>query len=336
MVPTLALLTTLVMTLTDTRRTIALPVEGGPDAALVEAALAGERLRAIFVEDPSLALARGEADGAVRWEQGGAAPLRVWDGRADARLIAVIETRDEETQEHLSDALVEIGDALLEAEVVLAGGDPLAVAVADIDELEAEGGSKDGLRKIAPTGPDGYWVLGFTFLGVYGLMFSLPVAGLQDRKQGIAEALAVLPVPAFTLHTARLVAWCAIAALSAGLLMAEVTIFIGSSAPLPSPGAVLAGVGGLFFAAAAMHTIGVACRSPVTAMNLGPGAGLAVLAAMVGGTHLGSPGWVPVLGLVSPDGSGARALAGVIALGLSGLLIALGARLERARIEEGA
>lgn len=335
LVPTLSLLTMLAITLTDSRRVVALPEQGGPERSLVEAALAEEDLSARFVADPGAALARGEVDGAVRWEAGGASPLRAWDEAGDARWVAIIQTRDEKTEDHLWDALVDVGDAMMDAEVGLAGGDPGDVAVTDIDEIETEESALKGITKIAPTNGDGYWVLSFTFLGVYSLMFSLPVAGLQDRQQGIAEALAVLPVPALTLHGARLLSWCAVAALACAVLMSEVLVFMGDLIRPPSPGAVLAGLGALLMSAAMMQSVGIACRSPVTAMNLGPGAGLAVLGLMVLGTHVPTPGWVPVLGLMSKDGAGAMGLAGLISMGLAAGLVALGARVERDRIEEG-
>lgn len=336
LVPLLSLLTITVMTLTDTRGVVALPASGGLDPAVLEEALDDARLQARFVEDPARLWADGEADAWVRWERGGAAPTRLWDDRGDADWIAVIQAREQDTEDRLREALLDAGDAALEARVILAGADPSSVVVAEFEEISPRDEHKSRLAQLFPLSADGRWVLGFSFLGLYGLMFSLPVLGLQERKQGVAEALLVLPAPAPLMHAARLACWTAIAAAAAGVLLAEVAVFTRSDAPLPSPGAFLASFGALALCASAMHTTGIACKSPVTAMNVGPGVGLMVWGSMLLGAHLGAPGVVPVLGLVSQGGSADLALAGLIALALCAGLVLLGARLERARIEEGA
>lgn len=334
LVPLLATITMAAVTVTDTRAVVALPAEGGPDAALLERALGGERLRARFVPDPRAALEAGEAELAVlAWEPGGYAPTRPWDDRPDARWRALVQARDEDGERRLASALEEVGEALIEGEVLLAGGDPAWAAVAEIDEPPT---ARGGLSRLIQVVPDTGYVLAFAFLGIYGLMFSLPVAGLQDRKAGVSEALAVLPVPAFLLHAARLLAWCLLAALPSAIFIAELMLFAGDTRPLPSAGAVLAGLGALLLCAAATSVTGIACRSPVTAMNLGPAVGLGLLGGMAAGSWLSPPGWAPVIGLMTRDGPWALALAGAISTGLAAAIVALGARVERARIEEGA
>lgn len=335
MVPTLLALVLAGLTLTDTRPTVALP-PGGPDEPMVSRALLGERLVPLYVGDPGAALEDGRAEAAVlSWEQAPGLGYRAWEPTPDARWTAHVVARDQRVRERLDDALEHAGDAMVAYEVTLAGGDPQRDGIVlRVDEDDPVGASGP-LGRLVPTSPDGRWVIALGGLGVYGLILSLPVLGINDRKQGIAEAMAVLPLPLPLLHAVRLLAWALISGLSAAVLLAELALLVGDGLPLPSPAALVAALATMMLCASAMHVVGVSCRSPVTAMNLGPGAALAVLGGLVGATHLSPPGWVPVLALVSADGPAALLMGALSALLVSAGLIALAARLELRRIEEG-
>jgi len=336
LVPTLMAVVLASVTLTDTRPVVAL-CPGGPDEAMVSRALLGQHLLPLYVADPRAAMEDGRAQAAVlSWEQAPGLGWRAWDPTPDARWTAHVAARSREVQGGLEDALAQVGEAMVAYDVTLAGGDPQRDGTVLSVVEDRPVGASGPLGRLVPTSPDGRWVIALSFLGVYGLMFSLPVLGINDRKQGIAEAMAVLPLPLPLLHAARLLAWALISGVSAAVLLGELALMVGDGLPLPSPAALVAALAALVLCASVMHVIGVSCRSPVTAMNLGPGAGLGLLGGLVGATHLAPPGWVPVLGLVSPDGPAAQLLGALSALLVSAALVTLAARLELRRIEEGA
>lgn len=333
LVPTLVAVLTAALTLTDTRPLVALPEAGGPDPALVTRALEDEDLRPLFVADPAAALAEGRARAAVlAWETGSGNTFLPWDSSGAARWTAVVQADKQSVEGRLTEALLDVGDALATEAAVLAGDGDVSRGLR-METLKVQ--EESPLEEFLPASADGRWVLSFAFLGTYGLMFSLPLVGLQDRKTGLAEALAVLPVPGFLLHLARILAWTLVAAVASATMLLEVVVFMEVPAPPPSLAAVLAGGAALLLGAAIMHTVGLACRTPVNAMNLGTGVALGYLAALMGGGHLGLPAWVPVLGLLTRAAPGWQALAAGIAVLLAAGVVALGVRLERRQIEAG-
>ncbi|RME23381.1 MAG: hypothetical protein D6798_13585 [Deltaproteobacteria bacterium] len=303
LIPVALLIGTLAMSVVDQRDVVALPRSLPPELDLV-AGLEAADWKVVQVADPAAALDEGDADVArLSWERReGIAAAGSLELAGRARWRFVVDGDDPDVVAALRGQLVALGDDWLEDAVAAAGGDPevdLWVARVDVQALEpTEPQLLDPVRG---------WRAYVIFLLGSVAFFFLSLTGVADRRQGVTETLAVLPVSRQAVLWARLLALflvqvMATVGLGVNFLLLLASVAADRDLQVPGGWALLSLAGAVLLSDALYGIIAVVAPSARAANNGSSAVMLVLVALLCVGVFVDGAWWVPLAGGVSARG----------------------------------
>lgn len=295
--------------------------------------LAERDFQVIVRADPRGAWERGEVDVAVvAWRLGpGIGASRREEERARWELDLVAD--DADAAREVERAAEDAGSDVLADLVALAGGDPAEVLdFADVQTVTA-GDALD-----LPFAPRPAAVAyGLFMLGLVGFFF-LTLPAVADRREGVTEALRVLPVPPTAMLWARLGALLVVQGLVGALLVVNLVLLFapfarGEMVDVPGLADLPGAIAGVVLVDALYVAVGVLSPTARTANNTSSITMTIQLVALGAGLFASPPAWVPMAGLLVAQGLSERVVAVIATLLPAVLIVELCGRLQASRVD---
>lgn len=322
-VPLLVVALSFALSVIDRRERVAVPVDTPPELP-IEEELAGEGLRAVWLEDPAAALDRGEVDAAIlAWEDTDR-PRPSSDEADEAvhwRWMAEVAGAPE-LEGRVTDAVEAAGNRALESWVAQAGGEiDRDLWLATSKTLSADGSRRNRAEPGALELGYAVHVLGFVSF------FVIALGTASERVEGVAETLAVSAVPPWVPLAVRLLVPTALELLGAGLFVGSVFLLLPDRHPtaLTAALALVRVACALVLLNASYLLVGLGAKTAKAAYNLAS-VPLVLSAGLAFAGLVELPAWVPLLGVLSAEGAGGVATGALSTLGLAALLVTSMAR----------